>query len=38
MRKIFWLVTGQPENEIMKARVENIADIYISWTFMNFLN
>jgi hypothetical protein len=29
MRKIIWLVIGQPENEIMKGRVENIADIYI---------
>jgi len=38
MRKIIWLETGQPEKEIMKVRVENIADIYISWNFMNFLN
>jgi hypothetical protein len=38
MRKIIWLEIGQPENEIMEIRVENFADIYISWTFMNFLN
>jgi hypothetical protein len=38
MRKIIWLENEQPENEIMKGRVENIAVIYISWTFVNFLN
>jgi hypothetical protein len=36
MRKIVWLENVQPENEIMKARVENIADIYMSWTVMSF--
>ena len=29
MRKTIWLENGQTENVIMKARVENIADIYI---------
>ena len=27
MRKIIWLEIVQPENETMKARVENIADV-----------
>jgi len=29
MRKTIWLENGQTENVIMKARVENITDIYI---------
>jgi len=37
MRKIIWLEKGQPENEIMRVRVENIADILYSLDCYEFL-